>query len=150
MQLALATLRNSNALSRVIDFDRCLLLLQMLLWDNLFQPFHLILYYILWPEFMYLLRHYSLLWLNYCSYLRSICSGQNSMHSMSELSESLNAIDSWVIVPILIFFIKLNNWRVIPNQHFAISWQLWFSSVTWTIVTLVTYADAGYKYWVSF
>ncbi|KAL5146070.1 Cyclin-H1-1 [Glycine soja] len=50
-QLALAALRNSNALHRVIDFD---------------------------------------------SYLRGIFSRENSMHTMSELSESLDAIDSWV------------------------------------------------------
>ncbi|XP_057424261.1 cyclin-H1-1 isoform X2 [Lotus japonicus] len=50
-QLALAALRNSNALHKVVDFD---------------------------------------------SYLRSIFSRQNSMHTMSELIESFNAIDSWV------------------------------------------------------
>nr|AFK42904.1 unknown [Lotus japonicus] len=50
-QLALAALRNSNALHKVVDFD---------------------------------------------SYLRSIFPRQNSMHTMSELIESFNAIDSWV------------------------------------------------------
>ncbi|QCE15182.1 cyclin-H1-1-like isoform X2 [Vigna unguiculata] len=50
-QLALAALRNANAIHKVIDFD---------------------------------------------SYLRSIFGRQSSMHKMSELSESLNAIDSWV------------------------------------------------------
>ncbi|TKY73780.1 Cyclin-H1-1 protein [Spatholobus suberectus] len=34
--------------------------------------------------------------IDFDSYLRSIFSHQNSMHTMSELSESLNAIDSWM------------------------------------------------------
>ncbi|QCE15190.1 cyclin H [Vigna unguiculata] len=50
-QLALAALRNANAVHKVIDFD---------------------------------------------SYLTSIFSRQSSMHTMSELSESLNSIDDWV------------------------------------------------------
>ncbi|KAH1229652.1 Cyclin-H1-1 [Glycine max] len=63
-QLALAAFRNSNALHKVINFDR-----------------------------------YSLFTLTLnCSYLRSIFSRENSMHTMSEFSESLNAIDSLVIV----------------------------------------------------
>ncbi|XP_028184898.1 cyclin-H1-1-like [Glycine soja] len=36
--------------------------------------------------------------INFDSYLRSIFSRENSMHTMSEFSESLNAIDSLVIV----------------------------------------------------
>ncbi|RDY07381.1 Cyclin-H1-1 [Mucuna pruriens] len=58
-QLALAALRNSNAVHQVIDFD---------------------------------------------SYLGSIFSHQNSIHTMSELSESLNAIDSWLQVATVVFF----------------------------------------------
>ncbi|XP_027904818.1 cyclin-H1-1-like isoform X3 [Vigna unguiculata] len=53
LKLALAALRNANAIHKVIDFD---------------------------------------------SYLRSIFGRQSSMHKMSELSESLNAIDSWMQV----------------------------------------------------
>ncbi|KHN42891.1 Cyclin-H1-1 [Glycine soja] len=34
--------------------------------------------------------------IDFDSYLRGIFSHENSMHTMSELSESLNAIDSWV------------------------------------------------------
>uniref|UniRef100_A0A368UH75 Cyclin C-terminal domain-containing protein n=1 Tax=Glycine max TaxID=3847 RepID=A0A368UH75_SOYBN len=36
--------------------------------------------------------------IDFDSYLRGIFSRENSMHTMSELSESLDAIDSWVIV----------------------------------------------------
>ncbi|KAL2950301.1 hypothetical protein AAZX31_20G220900 [Glycine max] len=35
--------------------------------------------------------------IDFDSYLRGIFSRENSMHTMSELSESLDAIDSWVI-----------------------------------------------------
>lgn len=96
MQLALAALRNSNALHKVVDFDRYLFCC-MFLCD---------------PNFFLVLLHsaYSLTQINVsaemftltvtlnCSYLRSIFSRQNSMHTMSELIESFNAIDSWVIV----------------------------------------------------